>query len=106
MSKYVIGNTYFKISYFDESDQYPNIISMVFIGKNLDKLDHSNEDVWFFQDTSSYLDQGPYPYTGEEPKFKEMPENIESSSDIYSSKEDCLELFLTVKELIDNLSSW
>jgi hypothetical protein len=54
--QFVIGEVYFRITYPGPSLKYPQIESLVFVGKNLS--DEDTEDTWYFQFADSYAKSG------------------------------------------------
>lgn len=55
--EYNAGDLYFLVFYEDELLRVPSIDPVVYIGKDLKKND---EDVWYFQDASTYELYGPF----------------------------------------------
>lgn len=100
---FIIGKPYFLLHFLDENLESPEIISLVFLGKNIERMP-SDGDLWFFQDAKSYFENGAYDGTG-----KEITEDYKNRSDsatigqVYDFPESQLHTILTLKELIEDL---
>jgi hypothetical protein len=54
--QFIVGEVYFRVTYPGSSLNYPQIESLVFVGKNLS--DEDTEDTWYFQFADSYAKSG------------------------------------------------
>jgi hypothetical protein len=59
MKSFTVGGLYFLVQYSDPRLLIPAPMPMIFIGKNIEGRDKPNS--WYFQDTDSYCQMGPYP---------------------------------------------
>jgi len=58
---------YYSYSSYDSKGKYPGIAACIYVGKNL--IDYGdNEDLWYFQDTKSFYQYGPFSSLTEEQK--------------------------------------
>jgi hypothetical protein len=57
--KFIIGNTYFFLSFYDYALKVPHIYTLVYIGSNLES-DYCIEQLskYYFQDFESYMEVG------------------------------------------------
>ncbi|HVQ28045.1 MAG TPA: hypothetical protein VMV21_00600, partial [Vicinamibacteria bacterium] len=56
----VEGRVYFQVSYLDQDSAIPELVPLVFVGRNLDPQQHG----LYFQDASSYLAGERYDFAG------------------------------------------
>ena len=59
MNAFKVGELYFMIWHADDAKRYLVPDSVVFVGKNLES-DQGTEDAWYFQDTDSFCTRGAY----------------------------------------------
>jgi hypothetical protein len=59
--KFIKGNHYYKVFFYDQKLTIPHITTLIYIGKNL-LLDDNKPtiDKWYFQDPESYLAHGAF----------------------------------------------
>lgn len=83
--EYEIGHLYFFVSYDDELLRVPSIVSVVFIGMNLEK---EKDKTWYFQDAISYETYGIYTdITGPSNNVKEIEIHTFSASGVIYVKD-------------------
>ncbi|MEE9421904.1 MAG: hypothetical protein V3V50_01970 [Gammaproteobacteria bacterium] len=102
MSKsFILGDSYFMLSYLDRNYKFPIIISLVYLGKNLEE-EREQDDLWFFQDSESYIRCGSY--TGGGKDITQNSNNKDSSGgEVYDFPEAQLKDILTAEELANEL---
>jgi hypothetical protein len=106
MSKeFVVGDPYFLLSYLDKEYRFPVITSVIYLGMNLED-EGGEDDLWFFQDSESYLRSGPYNGNGSV-REATAPSNGAGglAGQVYDFPETQLKDILTIKELIDELQA-
>ncbi|MBI3546204.1 MAG: hypothetical protein HY081_06380 [Gammaproteobacteria bacterium] len=91
---FVIGKSYFMLTFADKDFKFPMILSLVFLGKNIESEEDENE-LWFFQDAKSYGEFGDY---------RKVAHNKDARFEIYDFPQDGLCDVLTLKGLIDALT--
>lgn len=99
MRDFSIGAPYFKLGFLDEEFKNPEILSITFIGKNIEK--ENATDNWYFQDMRSFVFHGPYGGTGNDLDLKA---NVKRDGEIYELPEEQLDSILSLRELIAQLS--
>jgi hypothetical protein len=59
--KFIKGNHYYSVGFYDQKLTIPHITTLIYIGKNL-RLDDNKPtiDKWYFQDPESYLIHGAF----------------------------------------------
>ena len=57
---FIVGNPYFKVSYYDKKLSFPKIETVVFIGtgRELKARSDAMNDFFYFQDAHSYVEHG------------------------------------------------
>ncbi len=106
MKEFIVGNSYFHLSYIDEEYRFPEIITIVYLGLNLEEeMVQDKDDLWFFQDARSYLTVEPY--TGSNMGVATtLPEGtISPAGQVYDFPEVQLHSILTANELIEELEN-
>ena len=56
VDQFLVGEVYFRVTYPGSSLNYPQVESLVFVGKNLS--DGDTQDTWYFQFADSYAKSG------------------------------------------------
>lgn len=51
----IAGNVYFRLSYLDEQMRVPELVPLVFVGRDLDETSTDGTHLFYFQDAGSYL---------------------------------------------------
>lgn len=60
---YRSGHSYFMLHYLDKELRFPEIITVVYLGMNLEEIFGQDEhDLWFFQDAESFRLRGQSPF--------------------------------------------
>jgi hypothetical protein len=73
MDDFKVGELYFMIWHADDAKRYLVPDSVVFVGKNLES-DQGTEDAWYFQDTDSFCARGAHSGTAPPNANDEQPE--------------------------------
>lgn len=60
MKELIIGGLYFMLQYSDPDFLFPVPTPMVFLGRKIDEGEEPEEPLWFFQDSESFCQIGPY----------------------------------------------
>lgn len=106
MKEFVIGHPYFLLSYLDNEFRFPEIISVVYLGMNLEEgVDQGEDDLWFFQDAASYLSAGPYMGSNEEVATAAIG-SVSPAGQVYDFPESQLQNILTARELAQEIQTW
>ena len=89
--KFIKGNHYYKVGFYDQKLTIPNITTLIYIGKNLYRDDNKQIiNKWYFQDPESYLAHGA---------FTDFKEKIEREVYIFET----LETIHDDQSLVDEL---
>lgn len=88
IEKFILGNPYFMVSYYDEKIKLPLLETYVFIGKNI--LKNEREELWYFKDPDAFISEG----------YNLTEEMFETSVCLGV---DTIELMLDYEELIEKL---
>lgn len=100
--QYEIGSSYFRFTFIDNEFNFPEILSYVFIGKNLDSND---KGLWYFQDSVSYANG--VLYKGDTKVC--VKDEISSKGlipNLLVLKENQLNTFCNIDNLIDKLTQF
>jgi hypothetical protein len=92
-SRFTVGAPYFLLRYFDDALQFPEITSLVYLGKESDR--------WLFQDAASYVRQGPYPVGS---ASRTAGQGAPASGEVYELTAAQLDDVLTLAKLAESLS--
>jgi len=104
MSKeFIVGDPYFLLSYLDKEYRFPVITSVIYLGMNLEN-EGGEDDLWFFQDSESYLRSSPYNGSVHEGTATSNGAGG-LAGQVYDFPEAQLKDILTVQELIDELQA-
>jgi hypothetical protein len=72
MGEFIVGELYFMVWHADDAKRYPVPDSVVFVGKNLESHQGTN-DGWYFQDADSFCARGKYSATASQNASDEQP---------------------------------
>lgn len=92
---FVIGKSYFILTYADKDCKFPMVLSLVFLGKNIESEEDEKNELWFFQDAKSYGEFGDY---------RNASQNRGARFEIYDFSQDGLRDVLTLQDLINALT--
>jgi len=107
VKEFVVGHPYFLLSYLDDEYRFPEIVTIVYLGMNLEEgVEWHDDDLWFFQDAESYLKIGPYAGSSKETAIASMPAgSVNAAGQVYDFPEEQLHNILTVNELAEEIQS-
>jgi hypothetical protein len=91
----VRGQPYFLLVYHDEDMRFPEITSLVYLGKDVE-LEDGVTDRWSFQDAESYALHGDF-------RIAETPD---AEIKVYDLKDDSLREVLSGEGLVAALQQW
>jgi hypothetical protein len=74
-SELVVGRVYFRVSYLDEDMVIPELVPLVFIGRDLGP----EEPGLYFQDAESFLSGKRWDDTNDEPAARSIDEDVDTS---------------------------
>jgi hypothetical protein len=100
--KFVVGESYFKIEYFDKQRNVPDIETVVYLGTHVKLTGNSSGEgkYLYFQDAHSYFDKGP---------LTSLPKSDDDAMIYEAERRDAVLAMLDRRELIETLSennSW
>lgn len=91
--KFIVGNTYYLVTYADEQLRVPLIETYFYLGTDILGDQGRPEDTrWYFQEADSYLEDGPY-----------KPGGDGSTKTLLIAASDMLDAFLDIAGLSDEL---
>ena len=100
---YITGEVYFYFVFFDLNFKFPELIPLVYIGKNIENL--GSVDEWFFQEVESYCLEGAFQGTTNFTD-KEITNFMNNPPKLYVFTKHQLMTVYTLDKLITKLQLW
>ena len=100
---YIEGKVYFNFTFLDRNFLYPDLIPLVYIGKNIENSE--NGDEWYFQGVESYYVEGAFLGTANfsEMQISDFMDNPPKLSIL--SRRELINIY-TLDKIIEKLQLW